>query len=110
LIFFWFFRIDCVILAGCWKLVAGGCSSAHSCNPNFQNLSKVAFSTLFLIKTTPFLIKTISKLYYFLTLFIRIFHFLRFCAVAFSRQFSAPAQPPFTYLNTQARSASDGIN
>jgi len=60
--------------------VAKKIEPAHSCNPNFQNLSKVVFSILFLIKTTPFFIKTIPKPYYFLTLFIRIFFFLRFRA------------------------------
>jgi len=54
--------------------------------PNFQNLPKVAFSTPFLIKTTPLFIKTIPKPYYFLTLFVRIFYFLRFRASAFSQK------------------------
>jgi len=61
--------------------------------PNFQNLSKVAFSTLFLTKTTPLLIKTISKLYYFLTLFDGIFYFLRFRASAFPQFFCCGFAP-----------------
>jgi len=82
--------------------VAKKIEPAHFRNPNFQNRPKVAFSILLLIKTTPFLIKTTPKPYYFLTLFVRIFYFLRFRAsafpqksahfrnffVAFSRQFS----------------------
>jgi len=62
------------------KIRARKKSAAHSCNPNFQNLSKVAFSILLLIKTASFLIKTIPKPYYFLTLFDGIFYFLHFRA------------------------------
>jgi hypothetical protein len=51
----------------------------------FKNLSKVIYFRSLLTKTLPELIKNIPKLYYFLTEFAGIFHFLRFCAVAKSR-------------------------
>jgi hypothetical protein len=66
------------------KFVAKKIAPAHFRNLNFQNLSKPIYFRQLLIKTTPESFKTIPKLYYFLTLFIRIFFFLRFCAVASS--------------------------
>jgi len=82
--------------------------------PNFQNPSKPIFFRSLLIKTTPFFIKTIPKLYYFLTLFDGFFFILRFRADAFSQKNSAfpqffccvfaPIQriyaTPFIYLDT----------
>jgi hypothetical protein len=69
--------------------VAKKITPAHFRNPNFQNLSKPIYFRPLLIKTPPQSFKTIPKLYYFLTLFIRIFFFLRFRAVPLSRSISA---------------------
>jgi len=94
-------QIPCPCLSSCQKNLAE--SKIHAkknqqricAKRNIENLTKVTKTIPLLIKTLPFLIKTIPKPYYFLTLFVRIFHFLRFCAVAKSRSFSALMQVHF---------------
>ena len=68
---------------------------------NIQNLTKVTKTTPLLIKTTPESFKTIPKPYYFLTLFDRIYRFLRFCDVASSRQTQRTYATPILLIQSR---------
>jgi hypothetical protein len=91
------------------EFVAKKIAPAHFRNLNFQNLSKPIYFRPLLIKTPPQSFKTILKLYHFLTLFVRIFFFLRFRAVAKSRSISALAclgEVPILFVGTKTGATS----